>query len=57
MDKRILTNLYIFLEKTAKNGLSLTEVRAMSEVIDGLEKLARGLQNDKEESQSGIQNQ
>jgi hypothetical protein len=33
LDKRVLNNLYLFLERTTKNGLTLDEVGAMQEVL------------------------
>ena len=36
MDKRVLANLYYFLDKTARNGLTLNEVEAMHEVLVAL---------------------
>lgn len=48
MDKRVLANLYFFLEKTAKNGLTLNEVEAMHEILSALKKLELQMQSQNE---------
>jgi coenzyme F420-reducing hydrogenase delta subunit len=39
MDKRILANLYFFLERTAKQGLTLSEVEVLHEILSALKQL------------------
>jgi len=48
VDKRVLANLYFFLEKTAKNGLTLNEVEAMHEILSALKKLELQMQSQNE---------